>query len=98
MKYTKMPEELEFYTADEVAECIGYWKYLTPDRGKALYVFLFKILAEAKNKTPLGGDGSGGTVETPDGRLCKKNDDKSEHWWGSLDQDWQEAIVKALNQ
>jgi len=81
----EMPSSLEYDTADEVAETID-----------ALYRELWRILAAAKNKTPLGGDGSNGTVETPCGRLDSDNDDKAPHWWDSLDRDFQSAIVQAV--
>ena len=73
----EMPEGLTYWTADEVAECIN-------GIGTDLYRKLWEILAEAKNPTPLGGDGSNGTVETPDGRMDEDNDDKAPHWWGKL--------------
>jgi len=82
----RMPEALEYHTADEVAECVPY-------ECEGLYRRLWEILAEAKNPTPLGGDG---TVETPDGRLDPDNDDKAPHWWGKLDSKQQRAIVVGL--
>ena len=72
-----MPEGLKYWTADEVAECLSG---IGPD----LYRKLWEILNEAENPTPLGGDGSNGTVETPDGRLELDNDDKAGHWWAKL--------------
>jgi len=84
----EMPSSLEYDTADEVAETIDYHKYLTKERADALYRELWRILAAAKNKTPLGGDGSNGTVETPCGRLDSE--------WDSLDRDFQSAIVQAV--
>jgi hypothetical protein len=72
-----MPEGLKYWTADEVAECLSG---IGPD----LYRKLWDILSAAKNPTPLGGDGSNGTVETPDGRLDLGNDDKAGHWWAKL--------------
>lgn len=92
----EMPKRLECYTADEVAETIDYHKYLPKERADELYRELWRILASAKNKTPLGGDGSNGTVETPCGRLDSDNDDKAPHWWDSLDRDFQSAIVQAV--
>ena len=64
-----MPERLKYWTADEVAECVPFESILGKEAGDALYCKLWQILSEAKNPTPLGGDGSNGTVETPDGRL-----------------------------
>lgn len=92
----EMPSRLEYYTADEVAETIDYQKYLPKDRSDALYRELWRILSDAKNKTPLGGDGSNGTVETPGERLDSDNDDKAPHWWESLDRDFQSAIAQAI--
>ena len=79
-----MPAGLEYWTADEVAECLDYHKGLTEAEADVLYRKLWGFLAEAKNATPLGGDGSSGTVETPDGRLSLENDDKAGHWWAPL--------------
>ena len=73
----EMPKGLTYWTADEVAECLSG---IGPD----LYRKLWSILSDAKNPTPLGGDGSNGTVETPDGRLDEDNDDKAPHWWAKL--------------
>lgn len=92
----EMPEALTYYTADEVAECIGYWSHLPKDRADALYAFLWKTLSEAESPTPIGGDGSDGTVELPEDRLSLENDDKAGHWWARLDRDWQEALVSAV--
>lgn len=92
----EMPSALEYRTADEVAETIDYGKYLSKERSDALYGKLWRILGDAKNPTPLGGDGSNGTVETPCGRLDSANDDKAPHWWDGLDRDHQEAIAQAM--
>lgn len=72
----KMNAGLEFYTADRVAECL----HVSED----LYIKLWKILEEAENPTPLGGDGSNGTVETPDAQLDSDNDDKVPNFWNKL--------------
>jgi len=84
---TKCPAELEYWTADEVAECI-------PGVGNDLYRKLWRALSEAKNPTPLGGDGSNGTVEYPDGRRSPDNDDKAPHWWGELTEEERQTIVE----
>ena len=91
----EMPKMFEYYTADEVSECIEYQKHLSTERSSALSRALWQFLSDAKNPTPLGGDGSNGTVETPGERLSLENDDKAGHWWDKLDRDWQEALVKA---
>lgn len=83
----KMPEGLEYWTADEVAEC------LYPS--KEICAKLWSFLDDAKNPTPQGGDGSNGTVETPDMRLDLDNDDKAAHWWGRLTEDEQKLVLKA---
>lgn len=98
-----MPHGLEYWTADEVAECLDCAAYLPEgyieeqyggDRWgleKRLYV----AKRAAKNPTPLGGDGTNGTVETPDGRLDLANDDKASHWWGHMAPAEQRAIAAA---
>jgi hypothetical protein len=91
------PAALKSWTADEVAECLDL------DLGKAqrrrLYGKLWSFVSEAEaagTATPLGGDGSDGTVETPDGRLDPEDTDKAPHWWGRLDPHEQAAISKAV--
>lgn len=55
----KMNEGLEFWTPDEAAECLSV--------GDALYTRLWNLLEEMpeKDRKPLGGDGTNGTVEYP---------------------------------
>ena len=84
----KMPIGLEYWTADEVAECLD-------GVGRDLSAKLWGFLSEAKNPTPLGGDGSNGTVEEPAGRLDLDNDDKAGHWWGRLSTEEQATIAAA---
>lgn len=93
-----MPSELEYYTADEVAECVPYQKHLPPEYGswELLDWKLYSFLADAENPTPIGGDGSDGTVETPCGRMSLANDDKAMHWWGKLTRVEQQAIIRGL--
>ncbi len=92
-----IPEGLEYWTADEVAECLSYTRYLDGGRpaGDVLYVKLWKHLSEASNPTPIGGDGSEGTCEDPSERLSLANDDKAAHWWGKLNAEEQYAVAKA---
>ena len=85
-----MPAGLSHWTADEVAECLG-----VPSE---LYQKLWGFLNDATNPTPLGGDGSCGTVEEPSGRWDEDNDDKAPHWWGKLDVREQALIAEAYNQ
>ncbi len=91
----EMPKGLEYWTLDEVAECLGYWAHLTEAQGDSLHNKLWDFHADAENPTPLGGDGSNGTVETPCGRLSLDNDDKMGHWWHRLEDYEQRAIVLA---
>ena len=92
----EMPGSLEYYTADEVAECVSYEAHLPEGYEKgALYRKLWTFATYAENPTPLGGDGTNGTVETPDGRMDPLNDDKAPHWWDKLTEVEQLAISKA---
>lgn len=81
------PDGLDLWTADEVAECLGVSDRL---RGR-----LWNMLAEAKNPTPLGGDGSNGTVETPDARRDPDNDDKIGNLWPKLTESERDEIAAA---
>lgn len=93
----EMPEGLEYWTADEVAECLSYTRHLSGGRaaGDVLYCKLWKHLSEASNPTPIGGDGSYGTCEEPTARLSLENDDKALHWWRKLTAEEQEAVACA---
>jgi hypothetical protein len=86
-----MNPALEYWTADEVAECL-------PLRDDDLYGKLWKILNDAANPTPSGGDGSDGTVEFPDARYSLDNDDKAGHWWSKLTGDEQAKINSAYEE
>lgn len=95
-----MPEGLDHWTADEVAECLSYEKHLPPETERqvnrdSLYSVLWSFLGRAQNPTPIGGDGTDGTVETPCGRLSPDNDDKAPHWWADLLPYEQRAIAAA---
>jgi len=92
----EFPKSLGIWTADQIAECVDYENHLTEDEGRDLYVKLWGFLSEAKNPTPLGGDGSNGTVETPGETLSLDNDDKAGHWWHRLTEREQAAIAKEL--
>lgn len=83
----EMHQGLEYWTADEVAECV------TPiPRIDGIYEKLWGFLSEASNPTPAGGDGTNGTVEEPASRLDSSNDDKAPHWWAKLTNEEQTAI------
>lgn len=93
-----MPEDLEYWTADEVAECLPYHSTLGKEAGDALYSKLWGFLVEASDAgtaTPLGGDGTNGTVEHPCGRMNLENTDKARHWWARLDPAEQRAVALA---
>ena len=98
MKPITIPYRLEYLTADEVAECVSYQKYLSKEDADALYRKLWEILERAENPTPLGGDGSNGTVEEPAERMGLNNDDKASHWWEKLTTIEQEALVQAMDE
>lgn len=83
----KCPSGLELWTLDEAAECLRI-----PEE---VYAELWRLLGECRNKTPLGGDGSGGTVEDPSERLDSANDDKLGTCWEKLSGAAQEHLRKA---
>lgn len=85
------------WTADEVAECLPFRAFLTPQQGRELDAKLWGFVNDSKNPTPVGGDGSGGTVETPEERLDPANTDKVPHFWDKLSQNEQNAINKAVD-
>ncbi len=92
----KIPPAVRYLTCDTVAECLDYQKHLNHEEGEELYCTLWGFLDAAKNPTPVGGDGSEGTVEHPCGRLDLANDDKAPHWWIRLTWRQQRAITLAL--
>ena len=96
-EFKNLPEGIEYWTADMVAECLPYQEFLPKDYGpwETLYHKLWSFLEEAENPTPLGGDGSNGTVEEPCGRRDLKNDDKTSHWWMRLSLEERKAITLA---
>ena len=95
-----MPSGLQYRTADEIAECFDYHKHLTKPESDALYLKLWGFLSEsveAGKSTPLGGDGTNGTVEYPDARWGTENTDKTHHWWSKLTEREQQAIIKCCD-
>ena len=92
----KLPDEIDYWSADTVAECLSYGEHLPEGEGLVLSRRLWQLQAEAANPTPLGGDGSNGTVETPEDRLDLSNDDKPAHWWDKLTPPQQKAIIAAV--
>jgi hypothetical protein len=95
MSTTTMQPGLAHWTADEVAECLDFGKFLEKNEANELYCDLWNSVGKAKNPTPSGGDGSNGTVEYPDARLSPDNDDKTPYWWEELTEKQQEAINNA---
>ena len=85
----EMPAGLTYWAAHQVAECVDY-------KSVGLYERLWKIQEGSDNPPPSGGDGSDGTVETPDSQLDLSNDDKPQHWWGLLAYEEQEDIATAF--
>ena len=83
----KMPEGLEYWTLDEVAECL-------PGIGDSLYRKLWSLLEDCETTTPIGGDGTNGTVEYPDARHGTTEDDKASQWWPKLTAAEQARIVE----
>ena len=93
---TEQPHpRIELWTADEVAECLPYQKFLTKEKSDDLYRKLWDIVNSASKPTPIGGDGTGNTVETPEERLTSHNDDKVKNFWSKLNAKEKEAINKA---
>ena len=57
----KLPENLRYWSCDEVAECLS----VTHSTYEELWSALEKAHAAGKAK-PIGGDGSNGTIEEPE--------------------------------
>ena len=93
--YELLPENQEAWRAIQKAYAqVSYGDaepYMILDRK------LWGFLDSAKNPTPMGGDGSNGTVETPDGQLDLDNDDKPRYWWTKLTIVEQTIITKAFD-
>lgn len=83
----KIPSGLRLWTADQCAECLPV--------SMELYSRLWRIVSEAKTPTPLGGDGSNGTVECPEDRLTGHNDDKAQNFWKLLTDQEQQELTSA---
>ncbi len=78
---------LKYWTADQCAECL--------DISQSLGHKLWSFLDEAINPTPMGGDGSDGTIEEPSGQLDEDNDDKAMNFWHKLTPEEQEELNNA---
>lgn len=104
----KTPEWAHKYTLDEAAECLPYHQILRvllghekgTQEGQRLHGVLWTLLEgiDEESRTPQGGDGSGGTVETPAERVEKimegSADSLSAHW-DSLEDIHQRALDEA---
>lgn len=86
-----VPDWADMWTLDEVAECLDVSGELS---GK-LWSMLEKI--PEGDRTPMGGDGTGGTVEYPDARWNPEDSDKLHHHWDSLSESEQKEIVDAYD-
>ncbi len=83
----KIPNGLDYWTLDEIAECLPV--------GHDLYKKLWKLLDECEKTTPIGGDGTNGTVEYPDARYGTTEDDKPRQFWIKLTESEQQEIIDA---
>ncbi len=88
------PDWAQYWTCDQVAECLPYQRHLPADYDGDLYSRLWELASLADTPTPQGGDGSNGTVETPCGRMGNY-DDKLGSVWNLLTPVEQKAIVTA---
>lgn len=68
-----MHPALSEWTLDEVAEALDGVSMATSGK-------LWGLREDSDNNTPMGGDGSEGTVETPDGRLGDFDDKLARNW------------------
>jgi hypothetical protein len=80
-----IPAGLQYWTADEIAECLPV--------GDATYRELWRITSEASNKKPLGGDGSDGTVEWPE--VTEEYGNQPRAFWPNLTPEMQADIAQA---
>jgi len=80
------PDWAADWTLDEVAECLDGIDNAFRDK-------LWEMMAEVPKdaRTPQGGDGTDGTVETPDGRQGSFGDKLDAHW-DALDF-WNQALL-----
>ena len=88
-----MPKSVQHVSASTCAECLNYWGWLPREEARALYTKLWDIQNGALSPTPLGGDGSSGTVETPSEQ--DPGDDTGSHWWSLLTKKEQAALAAA---
>ena len=87
-----IPEGLEYWTADQIAECVSGISHDT-------FVRLWQIVSECeKNGTamPLGGDGSNGTTELP--IVADSYGNQPHAFWAALTRAQQQEIAYAYIQ
>ena len=85
----QIPAGIEYWTADEIAECLD-------DISHDTYVRLWQITGESeKNGTakPLGGDGSNGTTELP--IVADSYGNQPRGFWNSLTTEQRKEIWDA---
>ena len=93
----KITEDLKYWQAHQIAECLPYENFLDKESGDDLYVKLWNIQNNSENQTPMGGDGSNGTMETPDDLMNLEYTDKAIHFWDQLTEEEKIAILKAYD-
>lgn len=81
-----IPDGLEYWTADELANCLGGLSESTFQR-------LCEISVSSTNRKPLGGDGSNGTTEIPIVDDCYGNQPRN--FWPQLTREQQQQISVA---
>jgi hypothetical protein len=86
----EIPEGLEYWTADEIAECLSGVSNATGQR-------LWDIQSECdETAKPRGGDGSNGTTEIP--IVDYSYGDQPRAFWKLLTPEQQKEIAKAYTQ
>jgi len=88
---TIVPQGLEYWTADEIAECLSGITHTT-------YVRLWEIVAECEQNgtaKPLGGDGSDGTTELP--IVADSYSNQPHSFWTALTPAQQQEIASAYD-
>ena len=82
--HVEMPPGLAYMSCDTVAECLSYKKHLPAGHDwMDLYRKLWAVLNTATDISPMGGDGTNGTVECKGDQLGDY-DDMAPKWWQSL--------------
>jgi len=90
MNMTEIPEGLEYWTADEIAECLPMIG--TGDLYRKLWGFVVDA-GEAGTAKPLGGDGSNGTTEIP--IVSDSYEAQPKAFWAKLTEAEQATVIEA---